>query len=77
MMLYGERINAYQFAVVQPLIADDAVFWFGDGSHYEIAAIRQAIEATWARLTDEQSMAHANPAAGAAPRFWLAGQPFG
>jgi len=51
---YGEAINTHSFVVVAPLIADDASFWFNDGSHLGIAAIRDAFEATWARLVDER-----------------------
>ena len=51
---YGEAINTHRFAVVAPLIAQDASFWFNDGSHLGIAAIRDAFEATWARLVDER-----------------------
>ena len=36
-----------------PLISADAIFWFGDGFHSGIAAIRAAFEATWAQLADE------------------------
>ncbi len=50
---YAERINHHDFGDVAPLIADDAVFWFSDGSHSGLAAIRAAFEATWAVLTEE------------------------
>lgn len=50
---YAERINHHDFGNVAPLIADDAVFWFSDGSHSGLAAIRAALEATWAVLTKE------------------------
>ena len=51
--LYRDRINLHHFDELRPLIADDALFWFGDGSHEGIEAIRQAFEATWSVLTDE------------------------
>jgi ketosteroid isomerase-like protein len=35
------------------LIAEDATFWFSDGTHRGIAAIRGAFEATWHALADE------------------------
>lgn len=50
---YGEVINSHSFDDVAPLIAEDAVFWFGDGSHVGLPAIRGAFEATWGRLADE------------------------
>jgi len=53
MTLYRERINAHRFDDLVPLIAPDAIFWFGDGSHVGLDAIRTAFEATWARLADE------------------------
>ncbi|MBU1305087.1 MAG: nuclear transport factor 2 family protein [Alphaproteobacteria bacterium] len=53
MALYGEHINAHRFELVSPLIAEDAVFWFGDGSHVGLEAIGRAFEATWQALADE------------------------
>ncbi|WP_245622299.1 NUDIX domain-containing protein [Devosia epidermidihirudinis] len=50
MALYGVRINEHRFDSLVELIADDAVFWFSDGSHVGIAAVRRAFEATWDRL---------------------------
>ena len=50
---YAERINRHDFGVLLDLIAPDAVFWFSDGSHVGIEAIRAAFERTWAALPDE------------------------
>ena len=50
---YAQVINHHRFDAVAPLIAQDAVFWFGDGSHVGIAAIRAALETTWRNLVDE------------------------
>ena len=50
---YCERINAHDFDQVAPLIAEDAVFWFSDGTHLGIDAVRQAFEQTWAKLGNE------------------------
>jgi ketosteroid isomerase-like protein len=50
---YAELINNHRFDDVAPLIAEDAVFWFGDGSHAGVPAIRNAFEATWRNLADE------------------------
>lgn len=44
---YADRINEQDFDRLVELIAPDAVFWFSDGSHHGIAAIRAAFEATW------------------------------
>lgn len=53
MALYAEQINAHRFGLVVPLIAAEAVFWFGDGSHVGLDAIGRAFKATWQALTDE------------------------
>lgn len=50
---YAEVINNHNFDDVTQLIAEDAVFWFGDGSHAGLKAIRQAFEATWYNLANE------------------------
>ena len=50
---YEERINRHDFDLLVDLIAADAVFWFSDGSHHGIDAIRTAFEKTWAQLRDE------------------------
>ncbi|SHF16442.1 Ketosteroid isomerase homolog [Kaistia soli DSM 19436] len=48
--LYRSRINNHRFDDVAPLIAEDAIFWFNDGSFEGIAAIRSAFEETWQRF---------------------------
>lgn len=53
MALYRARINDHNFDRLANLVADDAVFWFGDGSHVGLPAVRAAFEATWKRLQDE------------------------
>jgi ketosteroid isomerase-like protein len=50
---YEARINAHDFDLLTDLIAPDAVFWFSDGSHNGLAAIRAAFERTWTVLSDE------------------------
>lgn len=50
---YAEHINRHDFELLIELIAPDAVFWFFDGSHAGLAAIRSAFERTWAVLQDE------------------------
>lgn len=44
---YTDRINRQDFDVLTDLIAPDATFWFSNGTHSGIAAIRAAFEATW------------------------------
>ncbi len=51
---YERRTNTHRFAEVAPLIADEAVYWFSDGSHRGRDAIRQAFERTWAYIRDER-----------------------
>ena len=50
---YETRINLHQFDAVVPLIAEDAVVWFNDGSFTGHEAIRGAFERTWTSLADE------------------------
>lgn len=44
---YERELNRRDFDALAELIAPDAVFWFSDGSHRGIEAIRAAFEATW------------------------------
>lgn len=50
---YEDRINRHDFDLLVELIAPDATFWFSDGTHRGIEAIRAAFEATWRALADE------------------------
>ncbi|HEV7275561.1 MAG TPA: nuclear transport factor 2 family protein [Devosiaceae bacterium] len=50
---YEDRINRHDFETLSELIAEDAVFWFSDGSHHGLAEIRTAFERTWRTLSDE------------------------
>ncbi len=50
---YALRTNTHQFSAVAELIAEDAVYWFNDGSFVGVDAIRQAFEKTWASIRDE------------------------
>lgn len=51
---YEQRTNTHRFEEVAPLIADQAVYWFNDGSFQGLEAIKQAFEKTWALIQDEQ-----------------------
>lgn len=37
---YGMLINRHDFDLLKPMISEDAVFWFNDGSHSAIVDIR-------------------------------------
>ena len=50
---YERATNRHDFDQLAPLIADDATYWFTDGSHGGIEAIRAAIERTFAVILDE------------------------
>ena len=50
--LYGERINAHDFDLLEPLISPAATFWFSEGS-FSGPAIRAAFERTWAQVAEE------------------------
>ena len=50
---YESLINRHDFSVLAGLIADDASFWFSDGTHHGLVEIRSAFEHTWQRLGDE------------------------
>ena len=50
---YETRINLHVFDDLAPLISDEAVFWFSDGSHSGIDEIRAAFEQTWNNIQDE------------------------
>jgi ketosteroid isomerase-like protein len=55
---YADRINRHDFDLLTDLIAPGASFWFSDGTHVGIAAIRAAFEATWQIMGDDE-------------RYWL------
>ncbi len=40
------------FDVLVPFIAEDAVYWFNDGSYRGISEIRKAFKATWSSFGD-------------------------
>lgn len=50
---YEQATNRHDFDELVPLIADDATYWFAEGSYHGIAAIRTAIERTFATILDE------------------------
>lgn len=50
---YEQRINQHDFDQLVDLLAPDAVFWFSDGTHVGLDAIRAAFEATWRALAND------------------------
>lgn len=50
---YERQTNKHHFDSLSPLIAEDAIFWFGDGSYVGKEAIRKAFEATWTLIKEE------------------------
>jgi len=50
---YEQRTNTHQFALVAPLIAEDAVYWFSSGSYRGLAEIQAAFEGTWKFIQGE------------------------
>jgi ketosteroid isomerase-like protein len=53
MASYEQAANSHDIDRVAPLIAEDATYWFSDGSHQGIAAVTAAIERTFASIRDE------------------------
>ena len=54
MQEYSRTTNTHRFEQVAPSIADDAIYWFSDGSTHEgIAAIRAAFEHNWGVIRNE------------------------
>jgi len=50
---YERANNSHDIERVVPFIAEDATYWFSDGSYRGIAEIRSAIEKTFAKILDE------------------------
>jgi len=50
---YERATNRHDFGELVPLIADDATYWFTEGSYHGIVAIRGAIERTFTTILDE------------------------
>lgn len=53
MRRYEQATNRHDFGLLAPLIADDATYWFTEGSYHGIEAIRSAIERTFATILSE------------------------
>ncbi len=50
---YEQATNRHDFDHLAPLIADDAAYWFTEGSYHGVGEIRAAIERTFATILDE------------------------
>jgi ketosteroid isomerase-like protein len=50
---YEQATNRHDFDELVPLIADDATYWFTEGSYQGIVAVRGAIERTFTTILDE------------------------
>ncbi|MEU6352434.1 nuclear transport factor 2 family protein [Streptomyces sp. NPDC047072] len=50
---YERANNSHDIERVVPFIAEDATYWFTDGSYQGIDEIRSAIERTFAKILDE------------------------
>ncbi len=53
MVAYEQANNSHVWANVAPFIADDATYWFTDGSYAGIADIRRAVQATFDTIRGE------------------------
>ena len=53
MKTYEQVANKRNFDLIEPFIANDALFWFSDGAFKGIKQIRSAFENTWRNLQDE------------------------
>lgn len=51
---YEKAANSRAFSLVEPFLAEDAVFWFSDGSFNGLEEIRMAFEQTWNTIKDER-----------------------
>jgi ketosteroid isomerase-like protein len=50
---YEQANNSHDIDRVVPMIAEDATYWFSDGSYQGLAEIRGAIERTFQAIQDE------------------------
>jgi len=53
MTAYEKANNSHVWSNVEPFIADNATYWFTDGSFSGIEEIRGAIESTFEKIKDE------------------------
>jgi len=53
MKTYEEANNTHDIDRVAPMIAEDATYWFTDGSHHGLPQITAAIRGTFAAIHGE------------------------
>lgn len=53
MRAYQAANNEHDVELVAPMIADDASYWFTDGSYRGLAQVKDAISRTFAAIKDE------------------------
>jgi ketosteroid isomerase-like protein len=51
---YEKAANSRDFSKVAPFIAEDATFWFTNGTYQGKTAVQKAFEDTWARIQNER-----------------------
>ncbi|NNN34344.1 nuclear transport factor 2 family protein [Streptomyces sp. S3(2020)] len=51
---YERANNSHDIERVVPFIAEDATYWFSDGSYQGVEEVRSAIERTFAKILDEE-----------------------
>ena len=51
---YERNANKRNFDLIKPLISENAVYWFSDGSFVGLKEIEQAFINTWNNLPDEK-----------------------
>lgn len=51
---YEVATNTHDFDQVAPLLNEEAIYWFSDGSYTGINAIRQAFMETWNKIQNEK-----------------------
>ena len=54
MRIYENAANSGDFDAVAPLVSEDAVFWFSNGSYTGVRNIKLAFEKTWSTIRDEE-----------------------
>jgi ketosteroid isomerase-like protein len=53
MVEYERRTNAHDVGRLRELVADDASYWFTDGSYEGVEAIASAVQRTFDQIRDE------------------------
>lgn len=51
---YEIATNTHDFDQVAPLLNEEAIYWFSDGSYIGISAIQRAFTETWNKIQNEK-----------------------